>query len=117
MQRSQFRRALAVVAFAVLALALGACGSSSKSSSSSSSSGSASASSGKPGSGKPPIVLGDKNFDEEYLLGALYQQALQAQGYKVTLKGNIGSTEIIYKALKSGQIQMYPEYTGHVADR
>jgi osmoprotectant transport system substrate-binding protein len=57
-------------------------------------------------------VLGDKNFDEEYLLGALYQQALQAQGYKVTLKGNIGSSEITYKALTSGQINMYPEYTG-----
>jgi len=79
--------------------------------SSSSSSGAAPASSG-PGAGKPPIVLGDKNFDEEYLLGALYQQALEAKGYKVTLKGNIGSSEIIYKALQSGQIQMYPEYTG-----
>jgi osmoprotectant transport system substrate-binding protein len=56
--------------------------------------------------------MGDKNFDEEYLLGALYQQALQAKGYKVTLKGNIGSSEIIWKALKNGQIQMYPEYTG-----
>jgi osmoprotectant transport system substrate-binding protein len=56
--------------------------------------------------------LGDKNFDEEYLLGALYQQALQAKGYTVTLKGNIGSSEIIWKALKGGQIQMYPEYTG-----
>jgi osmoprotectant transport system substrate-binding protein len=118
MQRKPFGRALAAVAFAVLVMALGACGSSSKSSSTSSSTaassgtGSAAASSGKPGSGKPPVVIGDKNFDEEYLLGALYQQALQAQGYQVTLKGNIGSSEIIWKALQSGQIQMYPEYTG-----
>jgi osmoprotectant transport system substrate-binding protein len=56
--------------------------------------------------------MGDKNFDEEYVLGALYQQALEAKGYKVTLKGNIGSSEIIWKALTGGQIQMYPEYTG-----
>jgi osmoprotectant transport system substrate-binding protein len=42
----------------------------------------------------------------------LYQQALQAKGYKVTLKPNIGSSEITYKALTSGQIEMYPEYTG-----
>jgi osmoprotectant transport system substrate-binding protein len=103
----------------VLATTLAACGSSSKSStstsgasaSSSSSSAPKAASSG-PGKGKPPIVMGDKNFDEEYLLGALYQQALQAKGYTVTLKGNIGSSEIIWKALTSGQIQMYPEYTG-----
>jgi osmoprotectant transport system substrate-binding protein len=100
-----------------LALTLAACGSSKTSSSAASGSGSSSASgsgaaSSGPGKGKPPIVLGDKNFDEEYLLGALYQQALQAKGYTVTLKGNIGSSEIIWKALKNGQIQMYPEYTG-----
>jgi osmoprotectant transport system substrate-binding protein len=102
-----------------LAMTLAACGSSSKTTSNSagassggSSSASSSAASSGPGAGKPPIVMGDKNFDEEYLLGALYQQALQAKGYKVTLKGNIGSSEIIWKALTSGQIQMYPEYTG-----
>jgi osmoprotectant transport system substrate-binding protein len=109
---------LKTVAMALaLAMTLAACGSSSTSTSasSSSSSGSSSASgtaSSGPGKGKPPIVLGDKNFDEEYVLGALYQQALQAKGYTVTLKGNIGSSEIIWKALQSGQIQMYPEYTG-----
>ncbi len=65
-----------------------------------------------PGAGKPAFVLGDKNFTEEYILGALYQEALQAKGYTVTVKGNIGSSELIYKALTSGQIQGYPEYTG-----
>src|ERR1700749_1831599 len=65
-----------------------------------------------PGTGKPAIVLGDKNFPEENILGDLYQQALQAKGYKVTLKPNLGSTEVAWKALKSGQIQAYPEYDG-----
>lgn len=68
--------------------------------------------SGKPGEGKPPIVMGDKNFAEEYILGELYSQALEAKGYNVTLKGNIGSSATIDKALTSGKIQMYPEYTG-----
>jgi osmoprotectant transport system substrate-binding protein len=58
------------------------------------------------------VTIGDKNFTEEYILGALYAQALAAKGYKVTVKGNIGSSEITYKALQSGQIDMYPEYTG-----
>jgi osmoprotectant transport system substrate-binding protein len=58
------------------------------------------------------VTIGDKNFTEEYILGSLYQEALAAKGYKVTLKGNIGSSEITYKALQSGQIDMYPEYTG-----
>jgi osmoprotectant transport system substrate-binding protein len=58
------------------------------------------------------VTIGDKNFEEEYVLGSLYAQALAAKGYKVTVKGNIGSSEITYKAIQSGQIDMYPEYTG-----
>jgi osmoprotectant transport system substrate-binding protein len=65
-----------------------------------------------PGKGKPTFVLGDKNFAEEYILGDLYQQALEDKGYTVKLKANLGSTEIAYKALKSGQIGGYPEYDG-----
>ncbi len=65
-----------------------------------------------PGKGKPTFVLGDKNFAEEYILGDLYQQALEAQGYTVTLKPNLGSTEIAWKALKAGKIEGYPEYDG-----
>jgi len=65
-----------------------------------------------PGVGKPAVTIGDKNFTEEYILGSLYAQALAAKGFKVTVKGNIGSSEITYKALQSGQIDMYPEYTG-----
>jgi osmoprotectant transport system substrate-binding protein len=65
-----------------------------------------------PGAGKPAVVLGDKNFAEEFILGDLYQDALKAQGYKVTVKSNIGSSELIWKSLTSGQIQGYPEYDG-----
>jgi osmoprotectant transport system substrate-binding protein len=73
---------------------------------------SAKAATALPGTGKPAITLGDKNFPEEYILGDLYQQALEAKGYKVNLKPNLGSTEIAWKALQSGQIQAYPEYDG-----
>ncbi len=97
---------------ALAALAVAACGSSTKSTSTATSSGTSSTSKTGPGAGKPTIVLGDKNFEEEYVLGDLYQQALQAKGFTVTLKPNIGSSEITWKALTSGQIQMYPEYTG-----
>jgi osmoprotectant transport system substrate-binding protein len=58
------------------------------------------------------VVIGTKNFTEEYILGELYKQALEAKGYEVELKKNIGSTEIIDKALTSGEINFYPEYTG-----
>ena len=62
--------------------------------------------------GQPTIVLGTKNFTEQFILGELYQQGLEAKGYKVDLKSNIGSTEPVDTALTSGEINMYPDYTG-----
>jgi osmoprotectant transport system substrate-binding protein len=67
---------------------------------------------GQPGEGKPPVTLGTKDFPEEFILGELYKQALEAKGYTVNLKKNIGSTEIIDKSLTSGEIDGYPEYLG-----
>ncbi len=113
MRTSRLTGALIAIA---LAVTLAACGSSKKSSSSTTAAGSAtstaSAAASGPGTGKPAVTIGDKNFTEEYILGDLYQQALAAKGYRVTLKGNIGTSEITWKALTSGQIDMYPEYTG-----
>ena len=60
----------------------------------------------------PTIILGTKNFPEEFILGQLYKQALEAKGFHVSYKENIGSTELIQTSLTSGKINMYPEYTG-----
>ena len=43
----------------------------------------------------PTVILGTKNFGEEFILGQLYKQALQAKGFTVKYKENIGSTELI----------------------
>lgn len=59
-----------------------------------------------------PIIVGTKNFPEQYILGQLYKQALEAQGFEVQYKENIASTELIDTSLRSGKITMYPEYTG-----
>jgi osmoprotectant transport system substrate-binding protein len=74
--------------------------------------GTSSSSSDQPGKGKPAVTIGTKDFTEEFVLGQLYKQALEAKGYKVNYKENIGATEIIDKALTSKQIDAYPEYTG-----
>jgi glycine betaine/choline ABC-type transport system substrate-binding protein len=58
------------------------------------------------------ITIGSKNFTEQFVLGEIYAQALQAAGYDVTKELNLGSEQIAYKALKAGQIDAYPEYTG-----
>ena len=97
-----------VLLTALCAIVLAACGSSSKSSST------GTVASSGPGVGKPAVTIGDKNFTEEFILGQLYAQALEAKGYKVNLKPNIGSSEVIDKALTSGQIEMYPDYTGTI---
>jgi osmoprotectant transport system substrate-binding protein len=59
-----------------------------------------------------PIIVGAKNFPEQYVLGQLYKQALEAKGFEVQYKENIGSTELIDSALRSGKVTLYPEYTG-----
>jgi osmoprotectant transport system substrate-binding protein len=63
-------------------------------------------------SSKPTIVIGTKNFTEEYILGQLYGQALQAKGFKVEYKGSFGSSELANTAIDSGKMNFYPEYTG-----
>jgi osmoprotectant transport system substrate-binding protein len=61
---------------------------------------------------KPTVIVGNKNFTEEFILGQLYGQALQAKGYKVQFKGSLGSSELADAAITSGKINFYPEYTG-----
>ena len=60
----------------------------------------------------PTVIVGTKNFPEEYILGQLYKQALEQKGFHVSYKENIGSTELMTSALQSGKINFYPEYTG-----
>jgi osmoprotectant transport system substrate-binding protein len=59
-----------------------------------------------------PLRIGTKNFAEQFLLGEIYKQALEAKGFPVELKTNIGSSEIIHQALTDGALDMYPEYVG-----
>ncbi|MEA2404932.1 MAG: osmoprotectant transport system substrate-binding protein opuBD [Thermoleophilaceae bacterium] len=98
----------------VLAIAVAACGSSDKSSSSSSSGGSSSGNAIKKNSANAgkSITVGSKNFTEQFILGEIYSQALQAAGYKVKKKLNLGSEVVAYKALKTHDIDAFPEYTG-----
>jgi osmoprotectant transport system substrate-binding protein len=59
------------------------------------------------------VAVGDKNtFPEQFVLGALYEQALAAQGFSVSLNRNIGPTGVTIRALQSGSISFYPESIG-----
>ena len=67
-------------------------------------------SSALPGTGRPQVTIGDKNFTEQFILGELYSQALEAQGYSVMVNRNIGPSEVTIQALESRRLDMYPEY-------
>src|SRR3954471_22151898 len=60
----------------------------------------------------PQITIGTKNFPEQFVLGELYKQSLEAHGFRVRLKSDIGSSEIVDRALIAGSLDMYPEYIG-----
>jgi osmoprotectant transport system substrate-binding protein len=59
---------------------------------------------------RPAVTVGSTNFYEQVTLGELYSQILEANGYKVTRRFNLGNREIVQPALQSGQIEILAEY-------
>jgi len=113
---STHRRILAALAAMCLTFGLAACGE--DDSADTGSSGETPAAEGKviqrdaANASKETITVGSKNFTEQYILGEVYAQTLEAQGFKVKRRLNLGSEQVAYKALGGGNIDMYPEYTG-----
>ena len=63
------------------------------------------------------IVIGGKIFTESYVLGEMAAQTIEAvSSIPVTRKLGMGSTGILFEALKSGAIDVYPDYTGTLAE-
>jgi osmoprotectant transport system substrate-binding protein len=112
--QTRVRVLLAALAALALTLGIAACGGGSDSTSSESSEeggSSGSAIQSNPENGKVSLTVGSKNFPEEEILGEIYAQALTAAGYKVKTALNLGSETVALKAVKTGQISGYPEYT------
>lgn len=59
-----------------------------------------------------PVVVASKPFGESYLLAELFAQLLEARGIAVERRPGLGGTEIAFGALRTGAIDVYPEYTG-----
>ncbi len=59
------------------------------------------------------VVIGCKNFTEQAVLGEIIAQTIeQHTELTVVRKWNLGGTMICHQALTSGEIDIYPEYTG-----
>ena len=74
--------------------------------------GSAAAIESNPDNAKVKLTIGSKNFTEQKVLGEIYAQGLAAAGYTVDTQLNLGDEKIALKALETGEISAYPEYTG-----
>lgn len=61
----------------------------------------------------PDIILGSKNFTESYILAEMFKLLIESElNLKVDMKPGFGGTLMIFEALKSGNIDIYPEYSG-----
>src|SRR5437879_7850271 len=58
------------------------------------------------------LKVGSKNFTEQFIVAELYAASLEAAGFKVERKINLGATLVAHEALRTGAIDLYPEYTG-----
>ena len=64
----------------------------------------------------PTIVVATFNFGESLILGEIYAQVLEAEGYSVEKNLGLGSREVVKPALESGEIGLVPEYTGSLGN-
>jgi osmoprotectant transport system substrate-binding protein len=65
---------------------------------------------GAGGSGKGKVVVASFNFPESVTLAELYAQALAGNGFDVEKKLNLGNREVVFPALRSGELDILPEY-------
>jgi len=61
---------------------------------------------------QPKLVVGGKNFTEQYIMAHVVAELLKAHGFDVEVKAGLGSGDVIFGALQRGEIDMYVEYSG-----
>ncbi len=57
------------------------------------------------------VVIGSKDFTEQFIIAEMYAQVLEENGFEVERKLNLGGTPIAHEAILNGDIDLYPEYT------
>ena len=57
------------------------------------------------------VVVGSKDFTEQFIVAEMYAQILENSGFNVERKLNLGGTPIAHQAIVNGDIDLYPEYT------
>jgi osmoprotectant transport system substrate-binding protein len=101
---SKLRRVGAAVALLLTVVVLAACGEVKQPNASE-----------QPAGAKLRLNLATKNFTESIVMGELYKQALEQNGFTIAIRKNVGGTEVLDEKLRSGEIDAYPEYIGLAA--
>ncbi len=66
----------------------------------------------QPSQADTPIRVGSKDFTEQFIIGEMYALVLEEAGLTVERRLNLGGTPVAQAGLLSGEIDLYPEYTG-----
>ena len=62
------------------------------------------------GGDQKTLIVGSKDFASAQVLGQIYGQVLESEGYDITYKDNLGPSEVVFPALENGDIDLYPEF-------
>ena len=63
-----------------------------------------------------PMRVGSKRFVESYVLAEMVTQLVRQQGASAQHDQGLGGTAVVFRALEDGSIDVYPEYTGTLAE-
>jgi osmoprotectant transport system substrate-binding protein/osmoprotectant transport system permease protein len=63
-----------------------------------------------------PIIVGSKKFTESYVLGEIAKRSLENAGVSAEHLQGMGGTIILWEALRTGQVGLYPEYSGTISE-
>jgi osmoprotectant transport system permease protein len=66
-------------------------------------------------SAQETISIGSKKFTESVILGELASHLTQSAGFQTNHRSQLGGTQVLFKALSNGEIDIYPEYTGTIS--
>jgi glycine betaine/choline ABC-type transport system substrate-binding protein len=107
----RLRALFALMAAVVLALGVAACGDDDDDEGDGGGGGTGELIESNPDNSAVEITVGSKNFTEQFILGEIYAQGLEAAGYTVNTDLSLGSEQVALQALEAGEISGYPEYT------
>ncbi|MFO7799178.1 glycine betaine ABC transporter substrate-binding protein [Rhodohalobacter sp.] len=70
----------------------------------------------RPTAAQQSAKIGTKAFTESVILGELLEQSIESEGADADLYKQLGGTRILWSALLSGEIDLYPDYTGTIIE-